>query len=175
MAQYQITPSVLSTSVALTSWEDDTPAEVKRELTQAQKDDQAQAHWVSLNSAYRENLGFDKDSRQTETLRKAIAQMVAEGFVYVPKVEPVKAKVIAPPIKEFTPATLRELYGVAEKVPCEVCGSLELPNVASHSLDNGDVCIRDAEIVRKSGRFPSWRLKELVELAVTTKANRLKQ
>ena len=165
-----------SGSVLLTSYEKEMPAEKPvHVLTAAEKDAQDQERFRQLQSALYQNRNYDSGSRICTELASQIEAMLASGFVPVAPKVPEKPRAVAQvPAKTWAPATLREELGIPDKTPCEICGELVLPS-ASHPLDSGDICIRDAAAVKRSGRFSADRLAELVELAATTKANRLKQ
>jgi hypothetical protein len=168
-----------SGSVLLTSYEKEMPAEKPvHVLTAAEKDAQDQERFRQLQSALYQNRNYDSGSRICTELASQIEAMLASGFVpAAPKVPEKKSVVAPPPIKRFEPPTLREEFNIPDKVSCPVCGEL-IPggNLASHTRDlDNEVCILDSERVRKSGRFPSWRLAELIELAATTKAARAKE
>ncbi len=133
--------------------------------------------WLSLQTALRENLNRDKDSRYVTNLQEEIARMISNGFTYKPKPEPVKAvPAPAPNPKAFAPATLREEYNIPEKVPCENCGEKIVPGNASHlRVLDGETCIIDAARVKRSGRFTKEHLAELVALTESVRKNLKKE
>jgi hypothetical protein len=170
---YNVEYGTTGGSVPLTSYEHDVvPEKTKRELSPEQVEEQRQARYKNLITALAQNRSLDPDSRITRSLQAEIALMVAEGFVLAePKAASEKPKTIAPPaIKVYEPATMRELWGVPEKVPCPNCGELILPDLASHlrDLDN-ETCVLDLARIKRSGRFTAEHLAELVELSANVR------
>jgi len=162
----------------LTTYEKETPAEqLKCELTPEEAYDIQRDRWLSLQTALRENLNRDKDSRYVTNLQEEIARMISNGFTYKPKPEPVKAvPAPAPAPKPFEQASLREELGVPEKVSCENCGENIVPGNASHLRDlDGETCILDEARIKRSGRFTKERLAELVALTESVRKNLKKE
>lgn len=103
-------------------------------------------------------------TRYTESAQRTLDELAEAGFTPpeapAPKVNP-NPSIIAKPTPKTEPSKLEyeDIYTVAERTTCEVCGTENVPAACAYhklaELGDGIYCIRDEKRARSSGLNPA--------------------